>query len=389
MATSLQVTEVHGARQLAAVQSVLARLRADGTERDKAGNRQLFADQYVGLILLSFFNPTITSLRAIQQATGLESVQRWLGLSGRISLGSLSEASRVFDPSLLRGVLTDLAARVRPAMPAAADGRDRRALAGLTAVDGSVLPVLPRMAHFLWGDAGKLSAKLHLQFEVDRGIPVDATLTPAQASEIAAFRKALHAGRLYVMDRGYASYSLLGDIVRAGSSFVARLPANAVLRDAVEQPLSPAARHAGVERDAVGTLGADDRSGLTTPVRFVIVRPEPGRGRSDAPLLLVTNRLDLPAELVAHAYRDRWQIELFFRWIKYVLGCRHLISHDLDGITFQIYAALIACVLLGGATGRKPTKRTFEMACHFFSGWATEHELAQHFESLKTTPNTT
>jgi hypothetical protein len=389
MAKDLQVTDVRGARSLAAVQKLFSRLRSDGTGRDKAGNRQLFADQYVGLILLSFFNPTITSLRAMQQATGLATVQRWLGLRGRVSLGSLSEASRVFDPGLLRGVLTELAARVRPATPAAADGLDRRALAGLTAVDGSLLPVLPRMAHVLWGDAGKLSAKLHLHFEVDRGVPVDATLTPANASEIAEFRTNLRAGRLYVTDRGFASYSLLGDVVRAESSFVARLPGTAVLRDATEQPLSDAARQAGVERDAVGTLGSDDRSGLAVPVRFVVVRPEPGAGRSDAPLVLCTDRLDLPAELVAHAYRDRWQIELFFRWIKHVLGCRHLLSHDLAGITFQIYAALIACVLLGGATGCKPTKRTFEMACHFFSGWATEDELADHFASLQTGPDST
>lgn len=369
---------VTGARQLARVQSLFERLRPVGTARDKAGNRQLFCDQYVGLILLSFFNPTLTSLRAMQKATELDSVQRWLGLKRTVSLAALSEAGRVFEPDLLRGVLAELAARVGPA----ALPEEREALRHLTAVDGTLLQVLPRMAHALWGDAGKLSAKLHLHFEVGRGIPVDGTVTPAADSEVAQLKGALQPGRLYVTDRGYASYGLMADIIAKGSSFITRLRADAVLRNAETQPLDDTARQAGVERDAMVRLGALG-SGPKLPVRIVVVRPEPGVGRSDSPVILCTDRFDLSAELVVEAYRQRWQIELFFRWLKCILGCRHLISHDLDGITFQVYAALIASVLLSGATGRKPTKRTYEMFCHYFTGWATLEEVQRHIESLK------
>ena len=370
---------ITGAHQLARVQSLFERLRPVGTARDKAGNRQLFCDQYVGLLLLYFFNPTLTSLRALQQSTKLDTVQRWLGLKRSVSLGALSEAARVFEPDLLRGVLAELAARVGPtALP-----HEREALRHLTAVDGTLLQVLPRLAHTLWGDAGKLSAKLHLHFEVGRGIPVDATITPAASSEIAQLKGALQAGRLYVTDRGYASHNLMAAIIAKGSSFVTRLRADSILRDAQEQPLDDTARHAGIERDAIGRLGVPGRSDLTCPVRIVVVRPQPGIGRSDSPVILCTDRLELSAELVVQAYRQRWQIELFFRWMKCILGCRHLISHDLDGITFQIDAALIASVLLSGASGRKPTKRTFEMFCHHFAGWATLEEVQRHLDSLK------
>src|SRR5206468_11457922 len=112
---SSRSAEVQGARQLARVQALFERLRPVGTERDKAGNRQFFCDQYVGLLLLYFFNTTLTSLRALQRATDPDTVQRWLGLNRRVSLGSLSEAAGVFDPDLLRGVLADLAARIGPA----------------------------------------------------------------------------------------------------------------------------------------------------------------------------------------------------------------------------------------------------------------------------------
>lgn len=369
---------VTGARQLARVQSLFERLRPVGTARDKAGNRQLFCDQYVGLLLLSFFNPTLTSLRAMQKATELDTVQRWLGLERSVSLTALSEAGRVFEPDLLRGVLAELAARVGPA----ALPEEREALRHLTAVDGTLLQVLPRLAHKLWGDAGKLSAKLHLHFEVGRGIPVDGTVTAAASSEIAQLKGTLQPGRLYVTDRGYASYSLMAAIIAKGSSFVTRLRADSIIRDAEEQPIDDTARQAGIERDAIVRLGADGH-GPKLPVRIVVVRPEPGVGRSASLVILCTNRLDLSAELIVQAYRHRWLIELFFRWLKCILGCRHLISHDLDGITFQIYAALIASVLLSGASGRKPTKRTYEMFCHYFSGWATLEEVQRHLESLK------
>ena len=85
-------------------------------------------------------------------------------------------------------------------------------------------------------------------------------------------------------------------------------------------------------------------------------------------LRLVTNRLDLPAEVVALAYRFRWQIELFFRWFKCVLGCRHLVSTSANGVRLQVYVALIVSLLISLWTGHKPTKRTLEMIQHYING---------------------
>jgi hypothetical protein len=89
---------------------LLKRLHDEGCQRDRAGNRQLHYDQYCMLLLLYLFNPIVTSLRGIQQASELQKVQRKLGCS-RASLGSLSEAATVFDPdrlSLLRRRLSDI-----------------------------------------------------------------------------------------------------------------------------------------------------------------------------------------------------------------------------------------------------------------------------------------
>src|SRR5204862_5119058 len=106
------------------------------------------------------------------------------------------------------------------------------------------------------------------------------------------------------------------------------------------------------------------------------------RGRSEV-LLLATNRLDLDAELVALAYRFRWSIELFFRWLKCILGCRHLLANSREGVTIQVYLTIIASLLISLRVGRKPTIRTLEMLQFYFTGWATEEELMAHLEQLK------
>jgi len=79
----------------------------------------------------------------------------------------------------------------------------------------------------------------------------------------------------------------------------------------------------------------------------------------------------------------RWQVELFFRWFKCVLGCKHLLAQSLNGLTIQVYCALIASMLITFWTGRKPTKHTFEMLAFYFMGWASSSELENHIRRLK------
>ncbi len=75
-------------------------------------------------------------------------------------------------------------------------------------------------------------------------------------------------------------------------------------------------------------------------------------------------------------------MELFFRWLKRILGMRHLIAESPNGVRIQVYVAIIATLLLSLWAGKKPTKRTYEMFCLFFAGWATEREVEAHIEKL-------
>jgi Transposase DDE domain len=379
----LEASQLQGFKYFALLCPLLDRLHEDGCGRDKAGNRRLFYDQYASLLLLYFFSPVLTSLRGLQQATELDKVQKLLGVR-RTSLGSLSEAARLFDPERLAGLAQELAARVAPAsLP-----DDWKALRGLVAVDGSLLPALPRMAWALWQDERHRAAKLHLHFEVARGVSVGAAVTAGHDSEVRALRDGLAAGRLYVLDRGYAAYGLLADILRAGSSFLVRLQERAAYAAEQEWPLTAAARAAGVVRDVViSRLGTDHhKDEVGRPLR--VVRVETGKVNADGSphvLVLCTDRLDLGAELVALGYQWRWSVELFFRWLKQVLGLRHLVGGSLAGVTLQVYAALVACLLITLWAGKKATKRTFEMFCFYFTGWASDEELLRHIEGLQDT----
>lgn len=363
--------DLRGFKYFRRIRELLSRLHTIGTTRDKAGNRELFYDDCVALLLLYFFNPIVHSLRGLQQASGLTKVQQRLGV-GRTSLGSLSEATGVFPAEHLRNIVQELAEEALPLQ----QGREAEALRGLTAVDGTLLPALPRMLWALWHDRDHHAAKMHLHFDVLRAVPCDATLTAGASSEPEQLRIMMQPRRLYVMDRGYAGYQLFRDILDAGSSFVARVKDNTAFSISEEHSVSPQAAAAGVVRDlVVAKLGTSHhKDHLGQPVRLVIVR----RTRTDGSLeelWLVSDRLDLDADLIALAYRYRWTVELFFRWLKCVLNCQHLLFEDRNGVAIQAYVALIASLLIVLWTGRKPTRRIWEMIQFYMSGWANADEL--------------
>ena len=198
-------------------------------------------------------------------------------------------------------------------------------------------------------------------------------------------RRLVQPGGFYVFDRGYADYALFQELHDLPCSFVGRVQHNAVYEVQEERPVSAAAQAAGVCRDCtLRRLGTPHHSRLL-PQPFRVVLVATGQTHADGTpevLVLVTNRLDLAPELVAVAYRFRWAVELFFRWRKCVLGCRHLLSYGVNGGTIQVYVAIIASLLISLWVGRAPTKRTYEMLCFSLSGWASESELVAHIDRL-------
>jgi hypothetical protein len=392
--------DIAGLKYLKKLSPLLKELHDVGCQRDRAHNRKLHYDQYCLLVLLFLFSPMVRSLRALQQASQLRKVQRKLGV-GRTSLGSLSEATDVFDPERLKGIISQLASQVRPI---------RRIGQGhishvLMAVDGTVVNTLASIAqaayHRSINGESHSGWRFHTHFEIDRSIPIRMDMTTARnggkTDEKHQLRLQLQKDHCYVMDRWYGEFALWNEIVAAGSSYVCRVRDNTNLSHVVEdRPVSEAAKQAGVLADRVLHLGRGKTRAVRTdhPVRVVLVKATPhkrrsGRGGgtagppSDGILRIATNLLDVPAEIIADVYLHRWTIELFFRFFKHILGCRHLLSTDPVGIQIQAYCAIIACLLIQLWTGGKPTLRTYEMICFYLQGWAELDEVRSHLAKLK------
>jgi hypothetical protein len=388
--------DVQGAKYLGQIIDLLRPLHAHRPDP----KRTLHYDELCAWLLLYFFTPILTSLRGLQQASTLEQVRRKLELP-RFSLGSFSEAGAVFDPALLVPIIEQLGSRLDDILP---DPRLRALERRPTAVDGSLLHALPKMVWALWLDEHNRAAKLHLQLDLLTGAPLAATLSEAQASETRQLEQNLATGRLYIADRGYFDYDLMAAILKAQSSFVTRVRdwiAYEVLR---ENPISAEAAKAGVEADLIVQPGCKHtRRRIDRPLRLVRIHVKeasapagarrPNRVDSktgmyrtrevDHTLVLLTDLLDLDVALIALLYRHRWQIELFFRWFKKVLQADRLLALSENGLTIVVYCALIASMLVVLWTGRKPTRRTFELLCFYFGGWVNDAELHLHLSRLE------
>jgi len=272
----------------------------------------------------------------------------------------------------------------------------------MTLVDGTLIAALPKLmqASVLKSQTGSGMVKwrLHTHFEVDRYVPsrIDVTRDGGgDLDERAVLERTIESDRLYVMDRGYAKFTLFNKIVAAKSSYVCRLRDNSVYEVIEERPLSEADRKAGVLSDQIVRFSSGKPGARPDhPIRLVCVKcsQHTSRGKygggssgvdSDGILRIATNLLDVPAEIISLIYSERWAIEIFFRFFKHVLGCRHLLSHSANGIEIQTYCAIIACMMISLWTGRKPTLRTFEMICFYFCGMASEAELTAHINKLK------
>ncbi len=390
--------DIRGLKFFKPIRALLERLRPQAAHP----NRELFYDHYISLLLLYFFTPTLASLRDIQRASDYKTVARKLGVR-RAALGSLSEASRVFDPQPLKAIFQELAqqAVASDALPRPQGVPEDLAI---LAADGSLLDALPKMLWANWLGEHDKAVKIHLQFDILRGVPVSAELSDGNGDEKAALKEKLSAGNLYIVDRGYMDYRLYQDILNAGSSFLARLRGNFVSELIEERPVSDEARAAGVLSDQIVWIGGE-KSGkrIQRPLRLlkvhVVNAPQNGLkpralrvsrkvksvrvSETEFDVWLLTDRLDIPAESLALLYKYRWQIEIFFRWLKCTLGCRHLLAQSENGIEIQMYAALIASLLVVLWTGRKPNKVSLFHLSMYFQGWASLQDVLAHVRKLK------
>ena len=365
--TSIKQSDLQRWRLIERFQAVLAeevekRGGLTGTWVDS--RRELKLESYLGLFLFGLFNPVVETMRGLCEASELARVRR--EVCGRpVSLGSFSEAQAVVDPELLKAVLQRLATE--------ADTPElRRGFTGLERViDSSVWQVLPRMAWAFWRRQGGLdnAVRLHVALDLASGQISDAKLTKAKKCEREQWREFARPGICDIADRYYSyDYRQLADLQAAGTDFVVRLRVDAQWREESCELLTAADRAAGVVWTSTVRLS---KAGDGPRVRVIAIL-----GKEETILVATTlPAADFPPEIIAHFYKHRWQVEMFFRWLKCILGCRHWLAESERGVALQVYLALIAAQLLVLYQGERPNRRQMEAIQFYLMGWATLGEL--------------
>lgn len=327
-------------------------------------DRQLQLGNYLGLFLFGLLNPVVKTMRGLCAASDFERVQR--EVCGRqVSLGSFSEAQAVVDPQLLKGVFEQLKAEADlPAPKAYLRGTER-------VIDSTVWQVLPRMTWAFWRRQGGLdnAVRLHLEFDLQTGQVHQGQLTKAKKCERQQWRESAQPGTCNIGDRYYSyDYKQLRDLQAKGTDFVVRLRLNAQWVEENSEVLTAEDRVAGVRWAGTVRLG---KAGDGPRVRVVQLLGE------DESILLATSlpATDFPPEWIAHCYKHRWEVEMFFRWLKCILGCRHWLAESEQGVAVQVYLALIAAQLLVLYRGERPNRRQMEAIQLYLMGWVSVAEL--------------
>jgi len=178
---------------------------------------------------------------------------------------------------------------------------------------------------------------------------------------------------IYVADRGFEDLSYVSALLDGGADFVLRAKTTLNFESRDQQPLDASDSEANVLGDRIGKLTGSPhlRARRTVPqqeLREVLVFDPDHPGE---PVRLITSLLDVPAHIIAQLYRWRWQIELFFRWLKVHAHFEHLISRSRNGMTLGFYVAVIAVLLIYLRTGRPMSKYAFNLLSFVASGHTT------------------
>ncbi len=313
--------------------NVLDRL-VDRYKANKRVRRLSTRNQFVAMLHAQLSDAQ--SLRAIEASFESHATRLYHLGASEVSRSTLSDANATRSCAVFTELLSELM------------GRCERDLAGKVAdavylVDSTGFRLNSLSADWARFCSGVHGVKLHIVYNPDSERPSFAELTPANVNDITVAKAMpIRPGATYVFDLGYYDYGWWAELDAAGCRLVTRLKVNTPLSMTAENEVPEGSC---VLSDRIGLLPARQaksrKNPFQDPVREITVGTETGKI-----LRIVTNDLDAPAEEIAELYKRRWQIELFFRWIKQTLKIRHFFGTSENAVRIQIAVALIAFLLL-------------------------------------------
>jgi putative transposase len=215
----------------------------------------------------------------------------------------------------------------------------------ITLLDATPITIRDPRSDWAEADARTRGLKLHIGYEPRAQALGWLDLTSPKISDVTSARgMPLREGMTYVCDRGYLDFGWWHKIDAAGAFFVSRLKTNTKRREVHPRigPLEP-----GILGDASLKIGHQHpRAGAVNPLFGTVLREVVVEREGKAPLVLITNDHRRPASEIAALYKERWQIELLFKWIKQNLKIKRFLGRSENAVKIQIYVALIAWLLL-------------------------------------------
>lgn len=308
--------------------------------------RKLEVDKYVKkltaikfIILMVFAQlEQLRSLREISNNLYNREFSKAIKLDS-ISFSQLSRKLRSMMPETVQTLFQDLVRQVgfqtgfKPI---------RQELGNLYLIDSSIISLC--ITRYRWASFRKTKGgiKIHLRLRLfEKGVLPDAAIiTPAKKADKTQMDELVVESKdaFNVFDRGYLDYKKFDDYCEQGIFFASRLKKNALVEVVKELPVKPGSV---IKKDRIVILGKDGLTKMHHPLRSIETEDLNGN-----PIIIITNNFELPAEEIGDIYRYRWQIELFFKWIKQHLYIKHFYSLSQQAVEMQLYIALITYCML-------------------------------------------
>lgn len=312
---------------------VLDRL-VDDRQADKHVRRLSTQDQFIAMLYAQLADAQ--SLRAIEASFESHATRLYHLGACEVSRSTLADANAKRPHAVFTGLLAELMARCERSL-------GRKLADAVYLVDSTGFRLSSLSADWARFSTGVYGAKLHIVYNPDSERPTAAELTPANVNDITVAKTMpIRPGATYVFDLGFYDYAWWAELDAAGCRIVTRLKVNTPLSAVTENRVPSGSP---ILSDRIGhlptRLASRRKNPFQDPVRELRVRIETGKI-----LRIVTNDLDAPADEIAELYKRRWQIELFFRWIKHTLKIRHFFGASENAVRIQIAIALIAFLLM-------------------------------------------
>jgi hypothetical protein len=266
----------------------------------------------------------------------IEGKLKHLGVSSAPNKSTLAYANQHRPWELYQDIFNQLLARCHQQ----ASGRQKfRFKNKLVSMDSSTIDLCATVFDWAKYKRTKGAVKVHLLLDHEGYLPCFAHITDGKSSDIAVARGLkFQAGTIVVMDRGYVDYDWWEQLTKQGVYFVTRLKKD-ILWDEVESRKPP--QNSNIIRDQIIRIRASVQYKIETKFRIVTILDEKGEELS-----FLTNHLDLGATTIAKIYKDRWQIEIFFKCLKQLARVKTFVGTSANALKTQIWTALIAVLIL-------------------------------------------